>query len=128
MLTALLEEETSGWANLANASAAMRSVSGWHWVGFTLSMPFKTIWSWVRSKGRWRARGCSVGRACVPRHGKPMKRWWCPTWRRFLGMWRAVQQVSARWLFPSGTTKVMVAVLDVDSAVKADFAPDDVSA
>ena len=36
MLSALLEEEPSGWANLANASAAMMSASGWHWVGFYL--------------------------------------------------------------------------------------------
>ena len=35
-LRALLEDEASGWANLANASAAVSSATGWHWVGFYL--------------------------------------------------------------------------------------------
>lgn len=35
-LRALLEAENSGWANLANAAAAVSSATGWHWVGFYL--------------------------------------------------------------------------------------------
>ena len=35
-LRALLADEMSGWANLANAAAALHSASGWHWVGFYL--------------------------------------------------------------------------------------------
>lgn len=35
-LTALLAGETNGWANLANAAAAIASASSWHWVGFYL--------------------------------------------------------------------------------------------
>lgn len=33
-LRALMEGERSGWANLANAAAAVFSATGWHWVGF----------------------------------------------------------------------------------------------
>ena len=33
-LQALMEGERSGWANLANAAAAVFSATGWHWVGF----------------------------------------------------------------------------------------------
>lgn len=35
-LRALLEAENSGWANLANAAAAVSSATAWHWVGFYL--------------------------------------------------------------------------------------------
>lgn len=35
-LRALFEGETSGMANLANASSAIGTVTSWHWVGFYL--------------------------------------------------------------------------------------------
>ena len=38
-LDALLAGEASGMANLANAAAAIASVSQWHWVGFYLVDP-----------------------------------------------------------------------------------------
>jgi len=35
-LNALIQGETSGWANLSNASSALHTITEWHWVGFYL--------------------------------------------------------------------------------------------
>ena len=43
-LNALIQGETSGWANLSNASSALHTITEWHWVGFYLVDRQTTIW------------------------------------------------------------------------------------
>ena len=128
MLSALLEEETSGWANLANASSSMMSASGWHWVGFYLvdadqdNLVLGPFQGPVACTRLFRGKGVCRGMGSE-RNGGGAR---CRVLPRTCGVQFGS---SSEVVVPIRNNHgEVVAVLDVDSAVKADFTSSDVKA
>ena len=129
MLTALLEEETSGWANLANASAAMRSVSGWHWVGFYLVDALQDNLVLGPFQGPLACTRLFRGKGVCAAAWESNETVVVPDVEAFPGHVACSSASLSEVVVPIRNNEGdVVAVLDVDSAVKADFAPDDVNA
>lgn len=128
-LRALLEAENAGWANLANAAAAVSSATGWHWVGFYLVDdeqdnlvlgPFQGPVACTRL-----FRGKGVCAAAWERERTQV----VPDVNAFPGHVACSSASLSEVVLPvrNGAGRV-VAVWDIDSADADDFAPEDVAA
>ena len=129
MLSALLEEELSGWANLANASAAMMSASDWHWVGFYLVDALQDNLVLGPFQGPLACTRLFRGKGVCAAAWEANETVAVPDVEAFPGHVACSSASLSEVVVPIRNNEGdVVAVLDVDSAVKADFNPDDIKA
>jgi len=127
-LSALLEEEPSGWANLANASAAMMSASNWHWVGFYLVDVHKDNLVLGPFQGPVACTRLHRGKGVCAAAWEANETVSVPDVEAFPGHVACSSASLSEVVVPIRNNGDVVAVLDVDSAVKGDFTIDDVNA
>lgn len=129
MLSALLEEETSGWANLANAASAMMSASSWHWVGFYLVDAHQDNLVLGPFQGPVACTRLFRGKGVCASAWESNETVEVPDVEVFPGHVACSSASLSEVVVPIRNNHGdVVAVLDVDSAVKADFTSDDVKA
>ena len=128
-LRALLEGETSGGANLANAAAAVHSASGWHWVGFYLvdfeqdNLVLGPFQGPVACTRLFRGKGVCAA-AWEQKRTQVV-----PDVHAFPGHVACSSASLSEVVLPVRNSHgEVVAVWDIDSAEADDFAPDDVAA
>ena len=129
MLSALLKEESSGWANLANASAAIKLASGWHWVGFYLVDSLQDNLVLGPFQGPLACTRLHRGKGVCAAAWETNETVVVSDVQAFPGHVACSSASLSEVVVPVRDDRgQVVGVLDVDSAVKSDFAPDDVNA
>ena len=128
-LEALLSGETHLVANLANVSAALFATFGWHWVGFYLVDAHQDNLVLGPFQGPVACTRLFRGKGVCAAAWETNETVEVPDVEAFPGHVACSSASLSEVVVPiRNNDGDVVAVLDVDSAVKADFTPDDVKA
>lgn len=128
-LRALLDSETSGWANLANAAAAIASATGWHWVGFYLVDAVEDNLVLGPFQGPVACTRLYKGKGVCATAWEENRVLVVPDVNAFPGHVACSSASQSEAVLPlRNSNGIVVAVLDIDSAARADFSSEEVAA
>ena len=128
-LEALLRGEDSGWANLANISAALMSASAWHWVGFYIVDRSKDNLVLGPFQGPIACTRLFKGRGVCAAAWQEGRIQVVPDVDSFPGHVACSSASKSEVVLPiTSIDGLVVAVLDIDSAVADDFEPSEIEA